>query len=142
MNECPSTADRDRLLADAYHEDWTAGPAGALATHAARTVRGRRATRRLAATAAAGVLLASGAWWFSFSPERVAPPSARPVDFSRSISSAQAETPPRGYEIISDAELMAYLRDQPAMILTGADGQRKVIWLDNPERETPEAPSA
>jgi hypothetical protein len=142
MNERPSTADRDRLLADAYHEDWTAGPAGALATHAARTVRGRRTIRRMVVTAAAGVLLASSAWWFSFSPERVAPPSARPVGSSRSVSSAQAGIPPRGYEIISDAELMAYLRDQPAMILTGADGQKKVILLDDQEPAAAEAPSA
>lgn len=142
MNERPSTAGRDRLLADAYYENWTAGPARALAAHAAHTVRQRRTIRQFTATAATVALLASGAWWLSFSPERLAPSSARPVSSPRSVSSAQPETPPRGYEIISDAELMAYLRDQPAMILTGADGQKKVIWLDNPERETIEAPSA
>ena len=114
MNERPSPADRDRLLADAYHDDWTSGPAGALASRAARTIRRRRAIRRLLATAATVAFLASGAWWFAFPP--------RPT-----VGVAASA---RGYEIISDAELMSCLRDQPMMILTGADGQKEVIWLD------------
>jgi len=130
MIERPSSADRDRLLADTYHEDWTTGPASTLATRAARTVRRRRALRRLATAATAIALFTSGAWWFSFSPGRIAPPSVRTVGSSRSIPSAHPESPTRGYEIISDAELMLYLQDQSVMVLPGADGQKKIIWLD------------
>ena len=130
IEPAPTPADRDRLLADAYHGDWSSGPASALASRAARTVRRRRAIRRLATTAATLALLASGAWWFSFAPERMAPSSTRTAGSSRSIPLTRVAMPPRGYEIISDTELMSYLRDQSVMILTGADGQKKVIWLD------------
>jgi hypothetical protein len=114
MNERPSHSDRDRLIADTYHEDWTAGPASALAAHAAYIVRRRLTLRRLATTAAAVALFASGTWWFAF-PQH---PTVRVTAANRS------------YEIISDAELMSCLGDQSVMILTGADGQKKVIWLD------------
>jgi hypothetical protein len=130
MTERPSSTDRDRLLADTYHEDWTTGPAGALAMRAARTVRRRRSIRRLASATATVALLLSGVWWFTFSPGRRASSPVRLVGSSRSIPSAHAESSTRGYEIISDAELMSYLQDQSVMILTGADGQKKIIWLD------------
>jgi hypothetical protein len=126
MNERPSTADRDRLLADAYHEVWTSGPASSPAAQAARSVRRRRALRRLASTAAAIALFASGAWWFALPP--------RPTD-------RMAAANP-GYEIISDTELMSCLRDQSVMVLTDTDGQKKVIWLDDQEPAATEAPSA
>jgi hypothetical protein len=130
MTERPSSTDRDRLLADTYHEDWTTSPASALAAHAARTVRRRRALRRLASAVAAITLFASGAWWFSFSPERRAPSPVRLVGSSPSIPLAHPESPARGYEIISDAELMSCLRDQSVIVFPDADGRTQVVWLN------------
>jgi hypothetical protein len=129
MTERPSSADRDRLLADTYHEDWTTGPASALAAHAAYTVRRRRTIRRLASAVAAVTLLVSGVWWLSFTTERRVPPSVRIVGSSHSIPSAHPESPARGYEIISDAELMSYLQDQSVMVFPDADGRTQVVWL-------------
>ena len=129
MTKRPSSAGRDRLLADTYHEDWTSGPASALAAHAARTVRRRRALRRLASSAAAIALFASGAWWFSFAPERLAPSSARIAGPTLSIPSAHLQSSARGYEIISDAELMSYLRDQSVIVFPDADGRTQVVLL-------------
>ena len=130
MTERPSSADRDRLLVDTYHEDWTSGPARALAAHAARTVRRRRALRRLASSVAAITLFASGAWWFSFAPERLAPSSARIAGPAHSSPSAHLKSSARGYEIISDAELMSYLLDQSVIVFPDADGRTQVVSLN------------
>jgi len=130
MTERPSSADRDRLLVDTYHEDWTSGPARALAAHAARTVRRRRALRRLASSVAAITLFASGAWWFSFAPERLAPSSTRIAGPAHSIPSAHLKSSARGYEIISDAELMSYLLDQSVIVFPDADGRTQVVSLN------------
>jgi len=130
MTERPSSADRDRLLADTYHDDWTTGPARALAARAAYTVRRRRTIRRLASAVAAVTLLVSGVWWLSFTTERRVPPSVRIVGSSHSIPSAHPESPARGYEIISDAELMSYLRDQSVIVFPDANGRTQVVWLN------------
>ena len=126
MNERPSTADRDRLLADTYHEDWTTGPTNALAAQAAHTVRRRHALRRLTSAAAAIAVFATGASWFAF-PLR---PTAR-------VAAAQP-----GYESISDAELMSCLRNQSVMILSDTDGLKKIILLDDQEPAAAATPSA
>ncbi|HTZ20833.1 MAG TPA: hypothetical protein VMC06_08120 [Opitutaceae bacterium] len=113
MNKRPSPADRDRLLADVYREDWTSGPASALATHAARTVRRQRAVRQWVATVSVVALLASGAWWSAIPPH----PAAR-----RAAST-------HGCETIPDAELMSCLQDRSAIVFPDANGRPQVVWL-------------
>ena len=132
MTERPSSSDRDRLLADTYYEDWTTGPASALATHAARTVRRRRAIRRLATAATAIALFAGGAWWFAIPQRSVAPLASHAREASLAASRTAATTnaaATRGYEIISDAELMSYLQDQSVIIFPDANGRTQVVWL-------------
>jgi len=132
MIERPSSADRDRLLADTYHEDWTTGPARALAAHAAYTVRRRRALRRLATAVTAVALFASGAWWFALPQRPFAPVASHAREATLAASKTAAATnaaATRGYEIISDAELMSYLQDQSVIIFPDANGRTQVVWL-------------
>jgi len=132
MTERPSSSDRDRLLADTYHDDWTTGPARALAAHAAYTVRRRRTLRRLATAATAIALLASSAWWFALPQRSVVPVASHAREAALAAPKTAAATnaaATRGYEIISDAELMSYLQDQSVIVFPDANGRPQVVWL-------------
>jgi hypothetical protein len=117
--------DRDtRLLAEAFHAEWATGPAAAFARTAAAAARRRRALRHtFGATAAA---IAIGAFTFLATRHPTVQPSAE--------KSAALK---RGYEIISDDELLAQLRDRPLLVVTKENGEKEFVLLDFPD-ETPD----
>jgi len=45
-------------------------------------------------------------------------------------SAVSPEKKPRGYEIISDAELWTALRDRPVLILPQAEASPRIVLLD------------
>ena len=108
MTERPSSADRDRLLADTYHEDWTTGPARALAAHAAYTVRRRRTIRRLATAVAAIALLAGSAWWFAIPQRSVAPVASHAREAALASAAVKAAS---GTVVLTTAPLGSVLTD-------------------------------
>ncbi len=113
MNDSPDP--RARLLAETLHGDWCDGPMAAIARRAAAHARWRRRVRRgsLALTTAA-VLGAA-----VFLIPRHSPP----------LSSTLVPIVPRGYEIISDDELLARLRDRPLLVLPRENGTKTVMLL-------------
>jgi len=120
MNDAPD--DRERLLAETLHGDWTGGPAGAMPRRAAAYARRRHAVRRASLALAAAATVAAV---FLFVQRAHSPltPSAPPV----------AVVPPSahpGYEIISDDELVATLRDRPLLVLPQENGTKKIVLLD------------
>jgi hypothetical protein len=115
MNNPPD--DRTRLLAEMLHGDWTSGPAAEMARRAAAHARLRRTVRRSAV--AAGVVAAIAVTLF-FSPRR---PALAPA----SVVTTAAKP---AYEIISDEELLATLRDRPLLVLPQENGTKKIVLLD------------
>ena len=111
--------DRDctKLIVDTFHDDWVGGRAASWAGVAARHARRRRTGRRALAVGGALLLVVAGVSFLT----RPAPSPARP---------ATASTPsPRGYEIISDDELISGLKDRPLLVVTKANGSRELIVL-------------
>ena len=53
-------------------------------------------------------------------------PIAPPVAMTGSVPTAA----PAGYEIISDEELIATLRDRPLLVLPQENGTKKIVLLD------------
>ena len=106
----------EKLLAELFHDDWSAGPAAAFARRAAAHARGRHRLRSLAAagTTAAFALL------FAFALTRR--PAPTPT-LSPPVKSVAA------YEIISDAEMLAQLRDQPLLVVQKPDGAKEFVLL-------------
>lgn len=103
---------KDQLLADTL----TNGEGESFALAAAAHARRRQATRRFGL--AFGTIAAALALWFSpHRPNPVTPPTgtARP-----------------GYEIISDAELLAQLKDQPVLLIKDRERITSVVFLDTP----------
>ncbi|MEO5961024.1 MAG: hypothetical protein ABIR80_18105 [Opitutaceae bacterium] len=117
--------DRDaKLLAETFHADWDTGPAATFARAAAATARRRRTLRHtFAATAAA---LAIGAFTLV---------ATRPEPLATSVRVPVAKTaiPQRGYEIISDDELLAQLHDRPLLVVQRAGGKKEFVWLAETE---------
>ena len=107
---------RTRLLAETLHGDWTGGPAAEMAQRAAAHARRRRASQRttlvITAAAVVGAVIFAG-----HRPRSAVPPPPTSV--------AQ-----RGYEIISDDELVAQLRDRPLLVLPQENGAPKIVLLD------------
>lgn len=109
---------RSRLLADTLQQgDWADGPAAAMAQRAARHARRHRLQRKsvLALAAAAAISAALILSSHSRVPTERAP-----------------ATPPvtRGYEIMSDDELVAQLPDEAILVLPQENGTKKVVLLD------------
>lgn len=117
----------DRLLADTLHDDWASGPASAMARRAAALARLRRTVRRGAvALGMAFVLVALGIITLrreSSAPvvTVVASPAVVPAQ------TAAVSTP--GYEIVSDEEFFALLRDRPLLVLPEEKGAKKFVVL-------------
>ena len=107
---------RTKLLAETLHGDWADGPAAAMARRAATHARRRRALKRaslsLAVAATVGVAIFTG-------NQVQRPVTPRPVPVAQ-----------LGYEIISDDELMAQLKDRPLLVLPQANGSKKFVVLD------------
>lgn len=119
--------DKDaRLLAETLHDDWAEGaPAGFARAAAAHARRRRRVRHTLGGTAVAaiGAMLAL-TWWPESEPD-----SARVAVAALSPPSPQASIPPRGYEIISDEELLAQFKDRPLLLVQGTNGSRDLTFL-------------
>lgn len=110
-----------KLLAETFHEDWTDGRASQFARHAAAHARLRRRVRRAVYAAGAAAVVAAAALVSFQRPEPVAAPTA---------TTAPAPSA-RGYEIISDEQLLAQLRDRPLLVVKKADGSREIVLLEN-----------
>ena len=122
----------DRLLAEAFHPDWETGRTAEFARQAAAAVRRRRALRRsfCAAGVAAVVVLAALSHRRS-TPETIV---SRPPENPRA---ATARIQTVGYEIISDDQLLAELRDRPVLVVRQSNGTRSVVVLQpDPAAET------
>jgi hypothetical protein len=115
MNSRPDH--REKLLAEVFYDDWETGPASRFARAAAASVRHRRLRRTLGAAAGTTGLIA--VLMFVALRHPVPPPAA-----------PSHPTAGRGYEIISDDELMARLPDLPILVLPQTDGGRKIVLLD------------
>lgn len=114
MNNRPD--DRTRLLAETLHSDWAMGPAAAMAQRAAAYARRRRAMRSVVtATTLATIVVAL------FFAAR--PPAPLPT------TTVTAVTKP-AYEIISDEEFLATMRDRPLLVLPQENGPKKFVLLD------------
>jgi hypothetical protein len=127
MNNRPDR--KAELLAETFHGDWMGGRAGDFARAAARHGRRRRQLHRaVTVLAASAAVFAAGfvALHHSTSPSaavaapRVSVPTATPPAI-----------PARGYEIISDDELLAQLRDRPVLVVRKQDGRREIVVLEN-----------
>jgi hypothetical protein len=116
MSEHPDR--REKLLAEIFQGDWAAGPASAFARAAAAQARRRRQLRRGLAGASAVAAIAAGLVLGSL---------------RRGTHVRESATPPAAaaaYEIISDDELLAQLRDRPVLVLPQENGTRKIVLFD------------
>ena len=114
MNDSPNR--RTELLADTLEGSWATGPAAEMARRAAAHARRRRALKGAALTFTAAAAIA-GAF---FAGNRTRLPAALPL--------APVARP--GYEIISDDELVAQLKDRPLLVLPQENGAKKIVLLD------------
>jgi len=119
---------KSRLIAELFHDDWVNGSTSRLALEAASHVRRRRSLRRAFMAAA----LTPCALYVAFLVARFG-------DLSGVKAIAQA--PPeravgapagpghKGYEIISDDELIADLRDRPLLVLGSLETGRQLVLI-------------
>jgi hypothetical protein len=109
--------EREKMLAELFHDNWADGPAGEFARTAAALARRRRGNRR--AFAATGIAAGIAAVLISIhqrpapTPEPAAPAKIAPA-----------------YEIISDDELLARLPDRSLLVLRRENGSREFVLLD------------
>ena len=110
-----------RLIADALNDDWDKGAPAQFARAAAAHARKRRRTKQavLASTASAGVVVAAFVMLTS--------PSRTPA-ISTPVASHQAKAV-RGYEIISDAQLLAELRDRSVVMVRQGNGRNDFVLV-------------
>ena len=113
-----------KLLAETFHDDWSAGPASGFARAAAAHARRRRQVRRTLSAVTAGAALVAVVL---LTRHQVTPPAP----------SAPRISPPavtRAYEVISDGELLALVRDQPLLSVTKPDGTHEIVVLATEEK--------
>ena len=116
-----SSSDRARLLAGLQHGDWSTGPAAAFARAAAAHARRRRFVERASAVVCG--IAAAGAAIAFFSPDSASDQIAENITPVRTSTA-------KGYEIISDVELLALVSDRPLLVVqTGgiSGGARQVV---------------
>ena len=58
-------------------------------------------------------------------------PEMRPISRPPSPAAPAVATAPRGYELISDDELLATVHDRALLAVTKADGRREIVVLPN-----------
>ena len=107
---------RQALLTSILDEDWAQGRASGFARRAARYARRRQRARAALAGATLVALVAA-----SFFVSREGRGTGG--------SSATRENAPRGYEIISDDQLLAELHDRPLLVMQSANGAREFVLL-------------
>jgi hypothetical protein len=120
MTEKPDP--RARLVSEVFGDDWGTGPASAFARSAAAYVRQRRRRRRNAVAVAGVAALAALVFAAYLRPHQE--PALAPVS---EVKPGTKATPL--FEIISDEQLMAELRDQPLLILPQDDGSARFVVL-------------
>ncbi len=107
---------RAKLVAELFHENWAGGPVSDFARIAAAHARRRRRLRQslVAASAVTGFAALIAVALFHRPPVApiAVPPRAAPA-----------------YEIISDDELLAHLRDRPLLVLRKENGGREFVVL-------------
>jgi hypothetical protein len=111
--------EQEKLLAETFHGEWSAEPMASFARQAAATVRRRRQLKQtfLAMGAVAGFAIAA----------LISLPRGRAP--TRMASAPTAPAP--AYEVISDEELLAQLRDQPLLVMNKPNGTREFVILEN-----------
>jgi hypothetical protein len=119
----PKSDNREKLLAETYHGDWSTGPSAAFARNAARSARRRRTLHRALQTSAiaAFLLAATLAITANRDPVRIAHASTAPVSASPT------------YEIISDTELLTLVQDRPLLLIqndTTPGSPRHIVTFD------------
>ena len=107
------------MLAELFHDDWAAGQASGFARAAA--ARARRLRRLQRALLSAGAVTAISAVLLFGGVRRSAPMVAKVSVPKRVLA----------YEIISDDELIAQLRDRPLLVLPKENGTREFVLLEN-----------
>ena len=106
-----------KLLAETFHGDWEAGRTSELARRAAASARRHRRARRTLAASTAAALIALGLWLAQRAPRAALP------------ASPEKTVVARGYEIISDEELLAQLRDRALLAVRKENGAREFVLL-------------
>lgn len=122
MNDKTSAA-RDRLVAETFHEDWDAGPATIFAYRAARLARRYRAVRRAGLVTGIFIAVITGLFALRMSSSS---PAVRPEVVRRDQNAHQSS---RGYEILSDDEFLARVTGQPLLILSDGRGGKQITLL-------------
>ena len=112
---------RENLLAEIVHDHWATGPAADYARTAAAYARRRHRTKQLVVGA---TIAASMAVVLVFSVRHRLGPR------SQSHAGTAVAPPNRGYEIISDAELLTELRDRSVLLVDRPNGRRELVLLD------------
>ena len=118
MND--SRPDEARLIADLFHDDWNEGaPAQFARTAAAHARKRTHARRALVAGAASAAVLALAVVALFPRPRPAAPVAQSPRE--------PKITP--GYEIASDAELLATLSDRAVVMVKRRDGTNEFVLI-------------
>jgi hypothetical protein len=104
------------LLAETFHGDWTGGPAGDFARRAAQHARRHRGRRQALLFAGAATGLAAA---IMFSVHRPVPAAL----------ARATQDPAPAYEVISDDDLIAGVRDRPVLVLPQENGTKKIVLL-------------
>ena len=108
-----------RLLAESFHDDWATGGAAQFACAAAAHARRRRRLRQALATGGGVAAIAIVGFFASHRPGAMPP----------TIAAAPSLAQPRGYEIISDDQLLAQLRDRSVLVVRKENGSREIVLL-------------
>jgi hypothetical protein len=115
------TTDREQLLAETFHGDWSSGPVSLFASRAAAAARRRRSIKSLA--------LGSGTTLLVLAAVFVTAHRTPPVTHNTRI--AVRPVPAPAYETISDAQLLALVNDRPLLLIQNdSDSARTIVALD------------
>jgi hypothetical protein len=109
-----------KLIADTFHADWETGRPADFAREAAAMARRRNHVRRSLRAAGTAAVIAVAAVVLL---RRPAMPPPTLVEPAKSVAAS------RGYEILSDDELLAQVHDQPLLIMKRADGSKQIVVL-------------
>ena len=118
-----STRKDERLLAETFHDNWESGPSAQFARAAAAHARSRRRARQALASAGVVAALALGVF---VARERIQPT----VNTGPTVPAPAPVAVARGYEVISDVELLAHLRDRPVLAIRKPNGTHEVVVLE------------
>lgn len=108
-----------KLLAETFHDAWEAGRPAEFARAAAAAARRRHLARRSLRAAGAVALILAAVFVARQRPE---PSPLSRVETSKAMSN-------RGYEIMSDEELLTQVHDQPLLVMKKADGTQQIVAL-------------